>query len=95
MATTLSQDEIDKRLQSLSVEWLQTGDSLERTFDFEDFASALKFVNRVGTLAEEENHHPDIRLSWGKVTLSIMTHDAGGITDKDFALAGKIDQLAQ
>ena len=66
---------------------------LEREFSFPDFATALAFVNRVGALAEEMDHHPDIHLSWGKVIVSVWTHSAGGLTDKDFALARGADGL--
>ena len=66
---------------------------LEREFSFPDFATALAFVNRVGALAEEMDHHPDIHLSWGKVVVSVWTHSAGGLTDKDFALARGADGL--
>jgi 4a-hydroxytetrahydrobiopterin dehydratase len=66
---------------------------LEREFTFPDFASALAFVNRVGALAEAANHHPDIYLAWGKVRITLWTHTANGITDKDHKLAKQIDDL--
>jgi 4a-hydroxytetrahydrobiopterin dehydratase len=66
---------------------------LERAFAFADFASALAFVNRVGAIAEEENHHPDILLGWGKATVTTWTHSAGGLSENDFVLAAKIDAL--
>jgi 4a-hydroxytetrahydrobiopterin dehydratase len=69
------------------------GHHLEREYTFPDFASALAFTNRVGALAEEANHHPDIYLAWGKVRLTLWTHTANGLTEKDFALAGKIEGL--
>jgi 4a-hydroxytetrahydrobiopterin dehydratase len=64
-----------------------------RTYKFPDFKSALAFVNRVGALAEEQGHHPDILLSWGKVEITTWTHAAGGLTESDFILAAKIDGL--
>lgn len=73
--------------------WRVAAGRLEREYDFPDFASALAFVNRVGALAEEANHHPDIGLSWGKVRLSLWTHDANALTEKDFSLADKIEAL--
>jgi 4a-hydroxytetrahydrobiopterin dehydratase len=66
---------------------------LEKTFTFPDFAAALAFTNEVGALAEEADHHPDIYLSWGKVRLTLWTHTANGLTEKDFALATRIEGL--
>jgi 4a-hydroxytetrahydrobiopterin dehydratase len=60
---------------------------------FPDFRQALNFVNQVGNLAEEQGHHPDIFLSWGKVEITIWTHKIDGLTESDFILAAKIDQL--
>jgi 4a-hydroxytetrahydrobiopterin dehydratase len=64
-----------------------------RTFKFPDFKSALAFVNRVGQLAEEQGHHPDILLAWGKVEITTWTHAVNGLTESDFILAAKIDRL--
>jgi 4a-hydroxytetrahydrobiopterin dehydratase len=69
------------------------GTALSKAYAFSDFASALAFVNRVGALAEDADHHPDISLSWGKVAISLTTHSEGGITEKDLALARRIDEL--
>ena len=66
---------------------------LEKEFGFEDFRSALDFTNRVGELAEEQGHHPDIYLSWGRVRTQIWTHKIDGLTESDFILAAKIDEL--
>src|SRR5262245_33816062 len=66
---------------------------IEREFKFPDFKTALAFVNRVGDLAEEQGHHPDIALAWGKVGISIWTHKIDGLTESDFILAAKIDRL--
>ncbi len=66
---------------------------LARTRAFPDFVSALAFVNRVGAVAEQEGHHPDLYLSWGKVEIRIWTHKINGLTESDFILAAKIDQL--
>ena len=65
---------------------------LEKEFPFPDFASGLAFTNRIGAIAEEEGHHPDIHLAWGKVRVTIWTHKADGLTRSDFVLAAKIDQ---
>jgi 4a-hydroxytetrahydrobiopterin dehydratase len=64
---------------------------LSKTLRFPDFVAALSFVNRVGMLAEAEGHHPDIQLSWGKVTIELHTHKIGGLSENDFILAAKID----
>lgn len=66
---------------------------VEKTFDFSDFRSALNFVQNVGELAEEQGHHPDIFLRWGKVKITIYTHKIEGLTESDFILAAKIDQI--
>jgi len=73
--------------------WSEVDGALERTFVFENFREALDFVNRVGELAEAENHHPDIAISYNKVTLRWWTHTAGGITDRDRELAEKTSAL--
>jgi 4a-hydroxytetrahydrobiopterin dehydratase len=73
--------------------WTEVNKALERTFELENFVEALAFVNRVGELAEAENHHPDIAIHYNKVTLRWWTHSAGGITDRDRALAEKSDAL--
>jgi 4a-hydroxytetrahydrobiopterin dehydratase len=66
---------------------------LEKTYSFPDFARALAFVNRVGELAEQQGHHPDIHLSWGRVGIQTWTHKIDGLTESDFILAAKIDRL--
>jgi 4a-hydroxytetrahydrobiopterin dehydratase len=73
--------------------WSEVDDALERTFELPDFVAALAFVNRVGELAESENHHPDISISYNRVTLRWWTHTAGGITDRDRKLAAKTNEL--
>ena len=64
-----------------------------KTFEFPDFRGALTFVNRVGELAEEQGHHPDISFTWGKVEITTWTHKINGLTERDFILAAKIDHL--
>ena len=66
---------------------------LEKEYPFRDFAEALAFTNKVGALAEEEGHHPDIYLAWGKVRITIWTHKIDGLTRSDFVMAAKIDRL--
>jgi 4a-hydroxytetrahydrobiopterin dehydratase len=67
---------------------------LQRAFKFPDFKLALAFVNRVGELAEEQGHHPDILLAWGKAEITLWTHKIDGLTESDFIMAAKIDRLA-
>jgi 4a-hydroxytetrahydrobiopterin dehydratase len=69
------------------------GHHLLRTFTFPDFRTALEFVNNAGAIAEEEGHHPDLFLSWGKVEVKIWTHKIDGLTESDFILAAKIENL--
>ncbi len=68
---------------------------IEKRFKFENFVQALAFVNKVGALAEEMQHHPDITINYNRVTLSVTTHDVGGLSPKDFDLAARANQLAQ
>jgi 4a-hydroxytetrahydrobiopterin dehydratase len=82
--------EIRKALATLP-NWKRNGQIISRTYEFEDFPDAMKFVNNVAVLAEQAQHHPDIDVRWNKVTLALTTHDAGGLTEKDFALARACD----
>ena len=76
------------------VEWTVVGEHhIQKSYRFPTFADGLAFVNRVGALAETEGHHPDVKLSWGKVEISIWTHKIDGLTESDFILAAKIDQI--
>lgn len=76
-------------------DWSREGESIVREFKLADFAQALAFVNSVGALAEDANHHPDILLhGYNRVRLELSTHSAGGLTEADFALAARIDALA-
>jgi 4a-hydroxytetrahydrobiopterin dehydratase len=72
-------------------EWHRDGQIISRTFQFKDFPAAMKFVNVVAELAEQAQHHPDVDIRWNKVTLALTTHDAAGLTEKDFALAKQFD----
>jgi len=67
--------------------------AISKEFEFDNFSEAMEFANRVGEIAEEHQHHPDMHVSWGKVVVKTTTHDAGGLTKKDFALASDIDAL--
>jgi 4a-hydroxytetrahydrobiopterin dehydratase len=88
----LSESEIQTALTQ-APEWSELNGAIQRTFQFKDFPEAMRFVNRVADAAEADQHHPDILIRWNKVTLTLSTHDASGITDKDFALAKKIDGM--
>ena len=74
--------------------WQRNDDIISRTYEFPDFPAAMKFVNAVAALAEQVQHHPDIDVRWNKVTLALTTHEAGGLTEKDFALARECDACA-
>ncbi|MEZ5304606.1 MAG: 4a-hydroxytetrahydrobiopterin dehydratase [Verrucomicrobiales bacterium] len=74
-------------------EWDMEETVITRTFEFEDFSEALDFVNDVGEIAEESQHHPDIDIRYNKVMLLLTTHDKGGVTEADFAMAARIDNL--
>ena len=71
--------------------WGRAGRAIEKTYRFPDFAAALAFVNRVGELAERQRHHPDIAIHYSEVTLTLWSHDAGGVTTRDVKLAEAID----
>jgi len=88
----LSTEKIKAALATVP-EWKLRGEVISRTFVFKDFPAAVKFVNAVAELAEQAWHHPDIDIRWNKVTLTLTTHDAGGLTEKDFALARQFDRL--
>ena len=76
-------------------QWKRNDEIISRTFEFKDFPAAMDFVNAVATLAEQAQHHPDIDVRWNKVTLALTTHDVGGLTEKDFALARECDALSR
>ncbi len=88
----IGEKEQQNLLKQLQDGWrIVDGHHLQRTYRFDDFKSALDFTNRVGELAEEEGHHPNIELSYGKVGITLWTHAANGLTENDFILAAKID----
>ena len=90
--TLLSEDEITASL-SRSAGWERTGNEITRTVTLGDFRDAVLYVGAVAHLAQAANHHPDIAIAWNKVTLTLSTHSAGGLTGADFALAQQIDAL--
>jgi len=92
----LNEEVITDRLQTLNVAWAAIGnDYLVRTYQTKDFDAGVALIKDIAKLANEANHHPDISLSYNRLEVKLSTHDIAGITDKDFALAAKIDQLAQ
>ena len=88
----LSSAEIAKRLEELP-DWREENGVLMRAFSFPDFLAAMQFVNAIAEAAESEGHHPDIDIRYNKVNLALWSHDAGGITERDFQLAARISQL--
>lgn len=90
--TKLSEIEVQDALTELP-EWTDVTGEIQRTYQFEDFVEAMRFVNGVAEVAERDQHHPDILIRYNKVTLTVSTHDAGGITEKDFALAREANNL--
>ena len=89
----LTSEEIISRIKELSG-WTFMKNQIGKEFQFKDFPEALNFVNKIGIIAEELNHHPDILLhSWNKVNITVFTHDKGGVTENDFQLAKKVNEL--
>jgi 4a-hydroxytetrahydrobiopterin dehydratase len=89
----LTEHDVDSELAEQSLHWTREGDVLVTTVKLHDFAAALAFVNAVGAAAEAANHHPDIDIRWNTVRLALTTHDSGGITLLDLALAGVVDRM--
>ncbi len=90
----LDDTEVQRRLKALST-WVLSNGELRREFSLPSFPSAIFFVNAIAHLAELGAHHPDIQISYSKVSLNFTTHSAGGITQKDFVMALKVDELWQ
>ncbi len=88
----LSEEEIARGLAGLPG-WSRAGNEIATTVQLGDFRAAMLFAGAVGYLAEEANHHPDLTIQWNRVTLTLSTHSAGGLTEKDFALARRIASL--
>ena len=86
----LSDDQVAEHMKSVPG-WAFKQNQIERAYRFSDFKGSMAFVNRVAALAEELDHHPDILILYDRVTLSLTSHDSGGLTERDFRLAGRID----
>jgi 4a-hydroxytetrahydrobiopterin dehydratase len=89
----LTDDEVRAGLEQLG-DWQREGDEIVRVYELDSFPAAMEFVERVGELAEAANHHPDIDIRYRNVRIALSTHDAGGLTAKDLALAAQIDAAA-
>ena len=90
--TPLSEDDVKKNLEQIP-NWKLNGKKIEREFVFKDFKEAMKFVNNIADLAEDEGHHPDIHIHWNKVMLELWTHSMNGLSENDFIVAAKINNL--
>lgn len=90
---TYSEQEATRALRDLPA-WHAEGGAITRTFDTDGWSTTLMLVNAIGFIAEAADHHPDLAVSWPKVVVRLSTHSAGGITDKDLALAREIERLA-
>lgn len=93
-APRLTDAQIDKAIAEIP-EWSHVGDTIQRTYAFTNFVESMTFVGKVAREAESAQHHPDIMIRYNKVTLTLSTHDSGGITIKDFTLAKKADGLVR
>ncbi|HEX8646306.1 MAG TPA: 4a-hydroxytetrahydrobiopterin dehydratase [Thermoleophilaceae bacterium] len=89
----LSDAEIDERVERFGTGWKRDGDTITRTFKFDDFRGSIDFVNRIVPVADGMNHHPDLKVSWNTVIVTLTTHSEMGVTENDFELASEIDEL--
>jgi 4a-hydroxytetrahydrobiopterin dehydratase len=89
----LSDEQIEEKLGGLDG-WEGSGDAIRKRYELDDFKGSVDFVNRLTPEAEDMNHHPDLEISWNKVTVTLSTHSEGGLTDNDFQLARRIDSVA-
>lgn len=92
MSAVLPEAEVQQALKQLSG-WKRNGNVIDRVFQFESFIKAMEFVNQIAEAAEAVNHHPDILISYNKVTLSLVSHDSGGVTNRDLKMAARINEL--
>lgn len=89
----LTDSEVQQALASLSG-WQRNGKAIQRIFEFPDFKAAMEFVNKIADAAEQANHHPDIDIRYNKVTMALISHDSGGVTQRDVRMAERINQIA-
>jgi len=93
VSTVLTASEIDLALQDLPG-WTRNGNAIQRLFRFDNFVQAMEFVNKIAYAAEAANHHPDIVINYNQVTLALISHDSGGVTQRDIRMARKINDMA-
>jgi 4a-hydroxytetrahydrobiopterin dehydratase len=89
----LTDSEIQQALASLP-HWQRQGKAIQRVYEFPDFKAAMQFVNRIADAAEQANHHPDIDIRYNKVTLALVSHDSGGVTQRDIKMARRINEIS-
>ena len=89
----LDDQQIEEKLSGLDG-WERSGDAISKRYELDDFKGSVDFVNRLTPEAEDMNHHPDLDISWNKVTVTVTTHSEGGLTGNDFELARRIDSVA-
>ena len=94
MPELLAQSDVKQKMKRIP-EWETDKKAIERTFEFDDFTQAIDFLNAVAEIAEEEDHHPDLDVRWNKVRVELSTRSEGGLTELDFQMAEKIDNLAE
>jgi 4a-hydroxytetrahydrobiopterin dehydratase len=90
----LTDEQIKQTLGSLSG-WQQQGKAIQRVFEFPDFKASMQFVNKIAEAAEQANHHPDIDIRYNKVTMALVSHDSGGVTQRDVRMAQKINEISK
>lgn len=93
MSTVLTDGEVQQALQLLQG-WKKNHNAIERVFQFGSFVQAMEFVNQIAEAAEAVNHHPDILVSYNRVTLTLISHDSGGVTQRDIKMAARINEMA-
>lgn len=93
MQTRLTDEEIRKELEQLAG-WHKKENAIERIFEFPDFLNSMRFVNRIAGEAEQAQHHPDFAISYNRVSLSLTSHDSGGVTESDVKMAHRINEIA-
>ena len=89
----LTDEEIQRELTSLNG-WQSNGSAIQRVFRFPDFKAAMQFVNKIADAAEQANHHPDIDIRYNTVTMALVSHDSGGVTQRDVRMAATINKIA-
>jgi len=91
--SVLTDNEVQQALTSLSG-WQKKGEAIQRVFRFPDFKAAMQFVNKVADAAEKANHHPDIDIRYNTITMALVSHDSGGVTQRDVRMAETINKIA-